>query len=103
MPDIVARSKASHLLTCLQDEIVVETPRLILPDRHIRLHIHDISEPMIGYVAPGEEHIDQLIEFALDWGGAGPDRGALLGRHQPLDRRRLHGAVRHQSRMHPRS
>src|SRR4030095_10646024 len=58
----------------LQDEIVVETPRLILPERHIRFHIHDISEPLPGYVQPGREHIDQLIEFALDWGG----RGAIV-------------------------
>ena len=72
VPDTVARSKASHLLTWLQDEIVVETPRLILPDRHIRFHIHDISEPLPGYVQPGREHIDQLIDFALDWGGRGP-------------------------------
>ena len=72
VPDTVARSRASHLLTWLQDEIVVETPRLILPERHIRFHIHDISEPLPGYVQPGREHIDQLIEFALDWGGRGP-------------------------------
>ena len=72
VPDTVASSNASHLLTWLQDEIIVETPRLILPDRHIRFHIHDISEPLVGYVPPGQEHIDQLIEFALDWGGRGP-------------------------------
>lgn len=72
VPDTVARSNASHLLTWLQDEIVVETPRLILPERHIRFHIHDISEPLPGYIQPGREHIDQLIEFALDWGGRGP-------------------------------
>ena len=72
MPDTVARSKASHVLTWLQDEIVVETPPLILPERHIRFHIHDISEPLVGYAAPGREHIDELIEFALDWGGRGP-------------------------------
>jgi predicted protein tyrosine phosphatase len=72
VPHTVESSKASHLLTWLQDEIVVETPRLILPERHIRFHIHDISEPLPGYVQPGREHIDQLIEFALDWGGRGP-------------------------------
>lgn len=72
VPDTVARSNASHLLTWLQDEIIVETPRMILPDRHIRFHIHDISEPLVGYVPPGREHIDELIAFALDWGGRGP-------------------------------
>lgn len=69
---IVARSNASHLLTCLQDEILVETPQPILPERHLRLHIHDIAEPMLGCTAPGEEHVGQLIDFALDWGGRGP-------------------------------
>jgi predicted protein tyrosine phosphatase len=71
VPDTVVRSKASHLLTWLQDEIVVETPRLILPDRHLRFHIHDISEPLPGYIPPGREHIDQLIEFAHQWNGQG--------------------------------
>jgi predicted protein tyrosine phosphatase len=72
VPDIVARSNASHLLTCLQDAVLVETPSPILPDRHLRLHIHDIAEPMMGCIAPGEEHVGQLIDFALDWGGRGP-------------------------------
>jgi predicted protein tyrosine phosphatase len=72
VPTVVARSNASHLLTCLQDALVVETPRPITPDRHLRLHIHDIAEPMMGCVAPGEEHVGQLIDFALEWGGRGP-------------------------------
>lgn len=72
VPRIVAECNASHLVTLLQDEIVVETPRLILPDRHVRFHVHDISEPMAGYVAPARRHVDELIEFALGWGGRGP-------------------------------
>ena len=72
VPDIVARNNASHLLTCLQDAVIVETPRPILPDRHLRLHIHDIAEPMMGCIAPGEEHVGKLIDFALGWAGQGP-------------------------------
>ena len=26
----------------------------------------------MGCIAPGEEHVEQLIDFALDWGGQGP-------------------------------
>ncbi len=70
--DIVARSNASHLLTCLQDAVLVETPQPILADRHLRLHIHDIAEPMMGCIAPGEEHVGKLIDFALGWAGQGP-------------------------------
>ena len=72
VPLTVERANASHLLTCLQDEILVETPRLISPDRHLRLHIHDISIPLEGFVAPAEEHVMRLIDFVLDWGGQGP-------------------------------
>jgi predicted protein tyrosine phosphatase len=72
VPDVVAGCSASHLLTCLQDEIVVDTPALIKPDLHVRLHVDDISLPIAGYVAPNEQHVAKLIDFALAWGGQGP-------------------------------
>lgn len=70
--DIVAGCNASHLVTCLQDEFVVETPSLIKPGNHVRLHVDDISHPMPGYVAPSEQHVERLLEFAQAWGGRGP-------------------------------
>lgn len=72
VPQVVAGCGASHLVTCLQDEIVVETPSLIRPGNHVRLHLDDISAPMPGYVAPNERHVADLIEFAHAWGGRGP-------------------------------
>ncbi|HWB46632.1 MAG TPA: tyrosine protein phosphatase [Hyphomicrobiaceae bacterium] len=72
VPDTVARTGASHLVTCLQDEILVETPRSILANNHLRLRIHDISEPLLGHIPPGDEHIAEIIDFAAAWGGRGP-------------------------------
>jgi predicted protein tyrosine phosphatase len=72
VPGVVRGSSASRLLTCLQEEIVVETPSLIKPDLHFRLHIDDISRPALGYVAPNEQHVTQVIDFARAWGGQGP-------------------------------
>jgi len=72
LPDVVVGCNASHLVTCLQDEIVVETPSFIQPDLHMRLHVHDIAEPVTGYVAPAEEHIARLVAFAQVWNGSGP-------------------------------
>ena len=72
VPSIVADCNASHLVTCLQNEIVVDTPPCIKPDFHLRLHVHDISEPLLGYAAPGEDHVRQIIKFAHIWGGRGP-------------------------------
>jgi predicted protein tyrosine phosphatase len=72
VPQIVSRHSASHLITCLQDAVLVETPQLITPGNHLRLLVHDIAEVIPGHVAPSEEHIADLIEFALAWGGEGP-------------------------------
>jgi predicted protein tyrosine phosphatase len=72
VPDTVTRTKASHLLTCLQHEILVETPRSIATGNHLRLRIHDICEPMLGCVPPGEQHVADIIDFASAWGGRGP-------------------------------
>jgi len=72
VPHIVARSNASCLISCLQDAIPVETPERIERAKHLRLLIDDISIAMPGYVAPDQNHIRQLIDFALAWGGEGP-------------------------------
>ena len=72
VPSLVESAKASHLVTLLQEEILVERPRTILPDRHLRLQVHDIAEPMFDYIAPAEQHMSELIAFAHEWGGRGP-------------------------------
>ena len=72
VPAIVTRHSASHLLTCLQDAMLVETPPGIFAGRHLRLHIHDIAEPMLGCIEPGAEHVAQLLDFAHAWAGRGP-------------------------------
>jgi predicted protein tyrosine phosphatase len=72
VPDVVAAHDASHLVTCLQDEVVVETPALIRPGNHVRLRIHDIAEPIEGCVAPSAEHVAQLLGFAAAWDRRGP-------------------------------
>jgi predicted protein tyrosine phosphatase len=71
VPHTVSNSKAHRLVTCLQDDIVVDRPTLIAPDKHLRLSLHDIASEMPGHVAPRADHIAALIAFALDWGGEG--------------------------------
>jgi predicted protein tyrosine phosphatase len=70
--EIVRQHNASRLLTCLNDDFLVETPKLIKPDGHLRLAMHDIAEPLAEHVAPNEDHVAQIIDFALTWGGDGP-------------------------------
>jgi predicted protein tyrosine phosphatase len=63
VPLVVQRHAASHLLTCLKDHVLVETPPVIRPGNHMRLHIDDIAQPMDGKVAPDASHVAQLIAF----------------------------------------
>jgi predicted protein tyrosine phosphatase len=72
VPDVVVNCDASHLITCLQEAVLVETPQAIKPGNHMRLRIHDIAEPVEGWVAPNEEHVAQLLDFVSGWGGTGP-------------------------------
>lgn len=50
----------------------METPGVIDAANHIRLLIHDISEPVEGCVAPDSGHVMQLLDFAAAWDGTGP-------------------------------
>src|SRR5262245_34534223 len=72
LPTLVERAKASHVISLLQEEILVERPRGILPERHLRLRVHDISEPLVGCVHPDLTHVEEIIAFARAWGGEGP-------------------------------
>src|SRR4249920_2525540 len=69
--ETVRRFGPSHLLT-LMVEPYVPTPASILPERHLRLSVHDIVEPSEGSVAPDQSHIADMLAFAKDWDRSAP-------------------------------
>ena len=69
--DAARRHRPSHLLTLL-DEPFVPTPKTIHPDRHLRLRMHDIVEPMDGGVMPESGHVADLIAFGKTWDRTAP-------------------------------
>jgi predicted protein tyrosine phosphatase len=64
--------RVSHLVTLINGDTLVPTPPSITPDRHLRLGMNDISEPSAGLVLPCEEHVAELVQFALDWDRKAP-------------------------------
>ncbi len=58
---------ASHVVSLLGPEHMIETPSAIERDKHLQLSIHDIAMPMDGYVSPGEAHVRLLIDFLGTW------------------------------------
>jgi len=68
----VDETKARHIVTLLRRTDQVERPRHIAAENHLVLSLDDISTPMDGYIAPGEEHIQQLIKFVGGWDRSAP-------------------------------
>ena len=54
----------------------------------------DIAEPIDGYIAPAQEHVEELVDFLDRWDRAAAAGDPLLRRHQPLDRGGLHHRLR---------
>lgn len=61
-----------HLVTLINGETLVNTPPSIQPGRHLRLAMNDICDPQPGLVVPCENHVTDLVQFALDWDRQAP-------------------------------
>jgi predicted protein tyrosine phosphatase len=68
----VDETGARHIVTLLRLTDRVERPRHIAPENHLVLAVDDISTPMEGYTAPGQEHVERLIAFVGHWDRAAP-------------------------------
>jgi predicted protein tyrosine phosphatase len=57
----------SHLVSLVSEEEQPATPVGMLVDRHLRVVIHDISEPLVGHILADERHVAELIAFVRAW------------------------------------
>jgi predicted protein tyrosine phosphatase len=57
----------SHLVSLVAQEEQPATPAGMLVERHLRVVIHDISEPLFGHVLADEQHVAGLIAFVRAW------------------------------------
>ena len=69
---MVRQSGISHLITLINDQAMIDTPPEIAAERHLRLAMNDIAEPQPGLVPPGENHVAELIDFAIAWDRQAP-------------------------------
>jgi len=75
MPGHVAALGPTHLVSLVAPDEQPQTPAGIELERHLRVGIHDISEPLDGHVLPAAEHLSEVIDFLRAWSHAD---GALL-------------------------
>src|SRR5215475_13996520 len=72
LPEIVKRTGASHVLTVMANVDQVQRPQSVLPANHLKVAMDDIIEPLDGYVAPSETHIEQVLTFVRGWDRSAP-------------------------------
>jgi len=65
--ETVAVTGARHVVSLLGREDNLSCPEAIAPENHLWLQLHDISEPLDGYVSPERHHVTQLISFVRRW------------------------------------
>jgi predicted protein tyrosine phosphatase len=69
---LVAVRSPSHVITLLDPATTIQTPRGVAPERHLRLGLNDINEPMEGLVMAEAADVAQLLEFGRTWDEASP-------------------------------
>lgn len=70
--DVIQAEQASHLLTLLGPDYMIEAHGAIAPTRHLRLKVNDIAEHLPGQIAPQRAHAEQVLAFADAWDRASP-------------------------------
>ena len=67
MPEHAEALRVSHLVSLVAPHELPATPPCVRSDRHHRIGVHDISEPLDGHILPAEEHVEGLIGFVRSW------------------------------------
>lgn len=68
----VAKVGASHVVTLINANTVVERPPGIAPDRHLFLGMSDIVATMDGHILPAEDHVQRFLDFVRAWDRQAP-------------------------------
>lgn len=64
---LIAARRPSHMITLLDPASMIATPAELAPERHLRLGVNDIAEPMDELVAPDETVVGRILAFGRTW------------------------------------
>ena len=65
--ETVIATGASHVVTLINRDTVVECPASVHPERHLFIGVSDIVEPLEGHILPAVEHVETLLSFVQAW------------------------------------
>ena len=67
LPETVAATGASHMLTLVNVGTPMERPALIAAENHAVVGVSDIAAPMDGHVVPADAHVAAILSFVRGW------------------------------------
>jgi predicted protein tyrosine phosphatase len=67
LPGHVQALAPSHLISLVSEAEQPQTPAGMRVERHLRLVVHDISEPLTGHILADKPHVAELIAFVRAW------------------------------------
>jgi predicted protein tyrosine phosphatase len=76
LEETVERVGAERVVSLLAEGTAMTRPKAVRPEHHLLLSMHDIVDAAPDMTPPGAEHVERLIEFAMQW-----DRGRPMVVH----------------------
>lgn len=67
MPTVVRVARPSHMISLLDPDSMVDTPRGLAAERHLKVGINDIWEPADGLIHPTAETVEAILKFGRTW------------------------------------
>jgi predicted protein tyrosine phosphatase len=67
LPETVAATDASHVLTLINVGTPLERPAAIAAENHVVIGVSDIAASRDGHVLPAEEHVARVLDFIRAW------------------------------------
>ncbi len=67
MPTIVRVARPSHVISLLDPDTMVSTPKGFPADRHLKVGVNDIWEPAEGLVHPSADTVEEILKFGRTW------------------------------------
>ena len=67
LPETVAATGASHVLTLVNVGTALERPAPIAAENHATVGVSDIAVPMDGHVLPADAHVAAILAFVRGW------------------------------------
>lgn len=67
VPQVLRRMRPSHMITLLGPDSIDDVPARLPTERHLKVLVNDICEPIEGLIHPTAEMVRDILDFGRGW------------------------------------